>query len=369
MALSGVCTVAPELCGVSSVGAGLANSFFGGATGWIASSSAWVWHGLGAFLSATSSTAVVTDAARPEYNVLLRVAPLVALCAFLANVLTGLRHGDSAHLARDVLWATPVLIFAAITAVPLAGVVLDVVNALSSAAAGSATTFLSTLGTTAGTYPSTVPGFAQMLLDLAGVVGALLLWFELVVRNAVLALLVCLAPIIAAAALWAPLRRLAVRLVETFVAVALSKFVIVVALSLGASAAAPLKGEVALTGIAVVALAVLVPFSLLRVVPLLEASALHALEGTRQRATSGARRVAGTATNAALSLTPLPPPGPPERPADLGLPMWPGGPEPTFPEPPDEPPVPPVGTPTVRRGHVAYLRDRFGPVIGWHFDE
>jgi hypothetical protein len=34
-----------------------------------------------------------------------------------------------------------------------------------------------------------------------------------------------------------------------------------------------------------------------------------------------------------------------------------------------ERPPPPIGTPSVRGGHVAYFTDAMGPVVGWHFDE
>ena len=65
----------------------------------------------------------------------------------------------------------------------------------------------------------------------------------------------------------------------------------------------------------------------------------------------------------------MPVPGPPERGEDLGLEMWPGVPETPMPDMDGERPPPPIGTPTLRRGHVVYRSDEGGPVVGWHFDE
>jgi hypothetical protein len=366
---SAACALSPALCAVSGVGQNLAGSLFSGLTSWVADSSSWAWRQLAGFLAATSRPGVVTAAAGPEYDALLRIAPLVALGALCANVLTSLRRADAATLARDAVLAAPALVLGVVAAMPLANLVLSVVDALSAAAGAPAAASLQRLVGAAGVFPVGTPGFAVALLDLAGVLGALALWFELVMRNAVLALLVGLSPVVLAAALWAPLRRLAVRLVETFVAVALSKFVVVAALSLGAAATGSSTPLVEVTGIAVALLAAATPFTLLRLVPLVELSALHALEGSRQRGLAGARRAAGafaaTVDRGAAARLPLPP----ELPEDLGFPDWPDGPELEFPEMPDTPPEAPIGEPRVRGGHVAYWNDEHGPVMGWHFDE
>ena len=363
------CFLNPAVCVVTTIGGGAFSALFSGAENWVAGSSAWAWHELGVFLNGTSQPGVVTGAARPEFRALLVAAPLVALTAFVTNVVVTLRRGEVASLLRDVALTTPLVLLVLVSAMPFASLVLSVVDGLCRSAAAPAAAALQRLTLNAGQIPSAAPGFAVMLLDLAGIIGALLLWFELVMRNAVLSLLLCLSPIIFAAALWTPMRRLAVRLVETFIAVALSKFVVVVALSLGATATLSSNVEVVVTGIAVVLLATLTPFVLLRLVPFVEQSALHALEGTRQRATGTARRVGSVAANAAGAMMPQPDSGPPVTPPDLGLDMWPGSGELEFPEMPDEPPVAPIGKPRLRGGKVAHLRDKYGPVIGWHFDE
>ena len=324
---------------------------------------------MGSWLSATSDPKVVTTAAGPVFEALLFVAPFVALCALCANVLTGLRRLDGPGLARDAALMTPLIVVGVFLARPFATLILHVVDALCSGASAGATKALSQLTLQATTLPSAIPAFGALLLAIAEVIGAVLIWFELIIRNAVLSLLLCLAPVVFASALWAPLRRLAVRLIETFVAVALTKFVVVVALALGVTAAQSSSATVVLTGIAVVFLAILSPFTLMRVVPLLELSAVHSLEGIRQRATSGVRRAAGVASSGVARMKPDVTPGPPLPREDLGLEDWEPGPEIEFPPLGGTPPPPPVGEPQLRTGKVAYFRDRFGPVMGWHFDE
>ena len=69
---------------------------------------------------------------------------------------------------------------------------------------------------------------AVFLLSIFVVIGTMLLWFELIVRTVVLTLLLVLVPVIVPLATFPSLRRLGWRLGETFVAVAASKFAIVI---------------------------------------------------------------------------------------------------------------------------------------------
>jgi hypothetical protein len=160
-------------------------------------------------------------------------------------------------------------------------------------------------------------------------------------------------------------------LAETFLAVAVSKFVIVVTLVLGLDEVTGSSATEIIVGAVTLLLATLTPFLVLKVVPMLDQSALHHFEGLKGRA---ARTVAnapsGPAGQLARALTPnVEPPGPPERSEDLGLETWPGVPETPMPEVGGEPLPAPVGTPRLRGGHVAYGHDDTGPVVGWHFDE
>jgi len=113
----------------------------------------------------------------------------------------------------------------------------------------------------------------------------LLLWCELIIRSVVLTLLLVLVPVIVPLSTFPAMRRLGWRLAETFIAVASSKLLIVIALSLGLDELEGGSVTVAITGAVTLLLATCTPFVLLRVIPFVEQSALHNLEGIRQRFT------------------------------------------------------------------------------------
>ncbi|HTB08492.1 MAG TPA: hypothetical protein VK704_01670, partial [Acidimicrobiales bacterium] len=188
-----------------------------------------------------------------------------------------------------------------------------------------------------------------------------------------LTLLIVLVPIIVPLATFPSMRRLGWRLAETFMAVAASKLAIVITLSLGLDELTGTSVTEIVTGAVTMLLATLTPYLVLRVVPLLEQSALHNFEGLRSRTARSVAGASGSPAGQALSaLTPSAPlPTPPTKGPDLGLDMWPGSGESPMPplDPEGPPPKPPIGTPQIRKGHAVVRRDDMGPVIGWHWDE
>jgi len=203
------------------------------------------------------------------------------------------------------------------------------------------------------------------------VVGSWFLWCELIVRTVVLVLLLVMVPVVVPLSIFPSLRRIGWRLAETFCAVAASKFVIVVTLAIGLNELDGSSRVEVLAGALTLALATCTPFLILRLMPVLEQSALHGAEGIRARATRAIGSLSSSPIAGAVrSLTPdADLGGAPTRPDHLGLDSWPGeGETPLAPTDGDTPP-PPVGTPRVRGGHVVYRSDEGGPVVGWHFDE
>jgi len=192
-----------------------------------------------------------------------------------------------------------------------------------------------------------------------------------VLRTVVLAVLLVLVPVIVPLSSFPALRRIGWRLGEAFLAVASSKFFIVVVLVLGLNELTGGSATEVITGAVTLLLATATPFVLLRVIPFVEQSALHQLEGLRQRASRAVQAIPSSpVVAAAMALSPeVDPPGPPPRPADLGLATWEGEGDLDLPPSEGDPPPPPVGQPRLRGGHVAYRLDDDGPVVGWHFDE
>jgi hypothetical protein len=365
------CLLAPASCIATSIAKSTLGDLFNGVTSWILGSVQWFLTAAGSVLLSASEPSTVVRSATQEFNVLLVLSPGLLLLGLLVATIQALRHGDAASLWRVYLGVAPACVMAIALARPMAMLVLEAVNQLSSAAASTVVQHEVTLAKSVADLPTSTPGFGLFLLVIGVVVGTWLLWCELIIRTVVLTLLLVLAPVIIPLATFPSGRRLGWRLAETFLAVAASKFLIVITLSLGLSELKGSSPTQAITGAVTLILATGSPFLLLRIVPFLEQSAVHNLEGIRSRYTRMATNAPSSPlATAARALAPdMPMPGPPERPADLGLDMWEGETDVSVPPVDGEPLPPPIGTPRPRGGHVAYHLDDMGPVVGWHFDE
>ncbi len=186
----------------------------------------------------------------------------------------------------------------AVTLVRMALAVTDAMSATVLSSAGVDTTnlfsglfvFLTPVGVaTVGI----VPGFVVFIGGLLVAVAALVLWLELVVRAAAVSVAVLFLPLALAALVWPSVAHWCRRLADTLVALVLSKLVVAAVLSLAAGAVAGglgLSGSgdgggfaSVVTGIALLVIAMLSPFTLLRLVPAVEAGAVAHLESARHR--------------------------------------------------------------------------------------
>ncbi|MFI5035391.1 MAG: hypothetical protein ACHQFZ_04215 [Acidimicrobiales bacterium] len=366
-----LCVFSPITCAAKTVAKATLGDLFNALTGWILSSVQWLLDAAGHVLASAGDPETVVHAASGEYTTLIVLAAPLMLIGLLVTTLASLRHGDAAGLWRVYLGVAPACVLAIVVARPLATLILTAVDQLSSSAAVAVAARESNLAKDLLALPSTTPGFGLFLLAGAVVVGCALLWCELVLRTVVLAVLLVMVPVIAPLSTFPALRRIGWRFAETFLAVASSKFVIVLVLVLGLNELTGGSASQVVTGAVTLLLATATPFVVLRVVPFVEQSALHQLEGLRQR---GSRAVQALPSSpvvaAARALAPeVEPPGPPERPEDLGLATFEGDGDLPLPPLEGDPPPPPVGQPRVRGGHVAYRTDEDGPIVGWHFDE
>ena len=158
-----------------------------------------------------------------------------------------------------------------------------------------------------------LPTFVLFLGGIAVVVGAVLVWIELLLRAAAVYVAVLFLPLALAGLAWPAISHWSRRLADTLAALVLSKFVIVAVLSLAVGALAGGTGSTpsgepasgggfasVLGGAALLLLAGLAPWSLFRLLPFLEAGAVGHLEGLSQRARHGAAAPASGLANVAL---------------------------------------------------------------------
>jgi hypothetical protein len=146
--------------------------------------------------------------------------------------------------------------------------------------------------------------FLKFLIGLVTTACAVVLWIELVVREAAVYVIVLMLPLAFAAFVWPARRIWAIRAVELLVALILSKLVIVAILYLGAAALAQLGHggggalTAALAGTVLLLLAALAPWAVLRLVPLSElassaAGSLRGEMGSVRGPRTGGERMAG----------------------------------------------------------------------------
>ena len=163
----------------------------------------------------------------------MNISPVLLMVGLLVATLQAVRHGDGASLWRVYLGVAPACVLGDLRrpsvrdAHPRRGqpALVECVGhrRRSPSESHGALTSLS----------SVVPAFGLFVLAVAVVVGTWLLWCELIIRAVILTLLLVLVPVIVPLATFPAGRRLGWRLAETFIAVAASKFLIVITLTLG----------------------------------------------------------------------------------------------------------------------------------------
>jgi len=244
-----------------------------------------LWH----FVAGTTDVAFTSGAwtsanVAAIWKVMLEVAAVVMLALVIASVFGSIRRQDPAGAARTLFVEVPLSIFgmAALVAVTagLVGATDEVSGAILRTVPGSA------VDTVANRWPLIVPNL-ELLGGLGGVVfiiGAFLVWLELLVRASLIYLVVMMAPLFLAARVLPGLAPAWKKYAETAAAIIFSKVVIAVALALGLALVAgggTTTGSAhdtgvqigqLLSGIALMGLAAFAPFVLLRFAPVVEAA-------------------------------------------------------------------------------------------------
>ncbi|HSO99166.1 MAG TPA: hypothetical protein VLP43_09470 [Solirubrobacteraceae bacterium] len=227
------------------------------------------------------------------------IAALLTLPFLFAAAIQALLRSDLSLLLRAALGYLPLALLAVSVAAPLTMLLLSATDAMSgavSAAAGhSASHFLARM-TAAGTSVSLLSKspFLACFLAVLVVAVSVVLWLEMLVRDAAIYVVVLMLPLIFATLVWPARRVWATRTAELLFALILSKFAIVAVLSLGGAAAGSAGlldfGQMTL-GLVLVGLGATAPWVLMRLLPVTElASSLHGMRSPAQL--SGAQGLA-----------------------------------------------------------------------------
>jgi hypothetical protein len=230
-------------------------------------------------LGETTSPQLETTWFSGTYWRMAGIGALLTLPFLFAAAVQALMQSDLTLLARAALGYLPLSLLSVAIAAPLTTLLLaasDQMSAIVSGAAGNAGgRFLGRVSGVAGAI-GLIKGspFLVFLVALLTAAAAIVLWVELLMREAAVYIVVLMLPLAFAALVWPARRIWAVRAIELLAALILSKFAIVAVLSLGGAAldhsVSPISVTGALAGLVVVTLGAFAPWALLRLLPMAE---------------------------------------------------------------------------------------------------
>lgn len=393
----------------ASITSSLANGALDAVASWVADGAAWFITRVAAALASTTNLSLRAAWFGAVLSKVSAFAVPVSLATLSVAAGRAVLRRRLDELGRCILVTLPLAGLTTLGAAEVTQMALDATDAASSSLVGGRNGtvvhglagLVASLGNGNG-----VPSMVHFALAGICVLGAIVLWIELLVRNAGVATAVLFTPLVVAASIWPALHHWPRRLAETLAALVLAKLVVAGVLALAFSAVHGGHGPAAtMLGGALLILSAMAPFTLMKLVPMAEGGAALALEGARRHATAPVSAALRTGTSTALSSwgtavgteQAMGAVGQ-EATAFLGVPMHPGGgpmpdlggpaPSPGAPphEPsPEAPPRPATQQPpTVERpeqpgaaappvdaaaigtnGSYELGRDHLGPVLRW----
>ena len=321
------------------------DTVIGGITDWLAKGFVqlvtFVWSIMDRTTSPSLTSEWFSGSAGAPYLTAIGVATgLVAIFLMLA-LIQGVLQGRPMELVKRMFRDTPAAVAGILFTVGFAQVAIDVSDAISNGiwelTRDKAVNAVDGLLIVSTTIPA--ESFLAPLVLLVGMLGMLMLWIVLFVREALIYLVVALAPLAWAASVWPALASVKRRTLELLAGLIVSKIAIAMALAVGLGALGgvgatgqPGDGVVdnglaefstLVTGIIVFSLAAFMPFLVIKLVPIVEAAVIaqgiqsaplrtgmqgmqysYYLQGVSQRlsGTGGARSGGGSPSAASSSL-------------------------------------------------------------------
>jgi hypothetical protein len=249
-------------------------------------------------LSTTSSPQLTSTWFSSTYWRVAGISVLLTLPFLFAAAVQAVLRSDLTLLLRAAFGYLPLAMLAVSIAAPVTMLLLaasDQLSAVVSSATGNASNRFISFSVESLAELTLVAGpFMALFLGLLVVAGAVVLWIELLMREAAVYVIVLMLPLAFAGMVWPARRIWAIRAVELLVALVLSKFAIVAVLSLGGAAlfsGASIAGHsvtTALAGAVLLIMGAFTPWALLRLLPLAEVASSAA--GSLARETHGRGR-------------------------------------------------------------------------------
>ncbi|MGH7316296.1 MAG: type IV secretion system protein, partial [Candidatus Rokuibacteriota bacterium] len=273
------------------------NSIMDQLTTWVADAAVSLIGKIVSFMESSTTPRLTSSWFTDRYELMMGLGLLILLPLLLIAAIRALLHQDLSQLLKSFFLYVPVAILATFVAIHLTQMLLAITDDLSAAVSesvgGDATRFLEGGGdSVAGALAAATGGFLMFFGAMLVVVAGFLLWIQLLIRSAAIYVCVFFLPLVLAGLVWPATARWTKRLIETLIALILSKFVIVAIISLAVAAMGrPLSESggdgggvgTVIGGASLLLLAAFSPFALFKLIPLAEASSIGHLEGMERR--------------------------------------------------------------------------------------
>lgn len=221
-------------------------------------------------------------AVTPIRQIVLGMSMALLLAFFLAAIIRALAAGEPGAIIRTAFVDVPASILLMVLSVTVAWILIRIVDAASLGVTGDVGEAMGEFSASLAAVDAlTGAGLLGIIFGLLFVIGALLVWLQLLVRSALIYILIVLAPLGFATRAHPGTRQIARRTIEMGVALILSKFGVAVAFGVGAAAIESSNGVGAgeevdlsgmMTGVAVMLMAAFMPWLIWKAFPLVEAA-------------------------------------------------------------------------------------------------
>lgn len=257
----------------------------------------WMFTSVWAVIDTTTYVDVTTGAYTRVYDIVFGIAVFVMLGFFLLQVIGGMIRREPAALNRALLGLAKSLL-GSFVALTLLATALQICDQLCIGIVNAAGTNMSQMGnkiallaTGLGAINLAAPGAGAILTIFLGslaIIGALVVWFSLLVRKALLLLAIVFAPVALAGSSWDHTRSWLSRWISFVIAMILSKLVLVVIFLLAtAQVATPITGDLQsvsqpIAGVVLMLMAGFAPYLTYKAIAFIGFDAHHAMSAEQE---------------------------------------------------------------------------------------